>query len=139
MASLLEQDQYEKVAALYIFQMNVNRALEVLNEGLQRGLIIIINSNFIFKSFLLGGKEELATLILALVGFIRATSTNSDDKTLINDFSPVTKLFQRPYIRAMFAFILTQDGNDIQYECVLVKLYLKKEKRNSFFVFFSLG
>jgi hypothetical protein len=139
MASLLEQDQYEKVAALYIFQMNVNRALEVLNEGLQRGLIIIINSNFIFKSFILGGKEEYATLILALVGFIRATSTNSDDKTLINDFSPVTKLFQRPYVRAMFAFILTQDGNDIQYECVLVKLDLKKEKRNSFFVFFSLG
>ncbi|CAF1350017.1 unnamed protein product [Adineta steineri] len=102
MASLLEQDEYEKVAALYIFQMNVNKALEVLNEGLQRG-----------------GKEELATLILALVGSIRATSTNNDDNTLINDFSSVTKLFHRPYVRSMFAFILTQDGNDLQYECVL--------------------
>jgi hypothetical protein len=66
-----------------------------------------------------GGKEELATLILALVGSIRATSTIHDEKT-INDFSSVTKLFQRPYVRAMFAFILTQDGNDVQYECVLV-------------------
>ncbi len=37
MGSLLEQDEYEKLAALYIFQMNVTRALEVLNEGLQRG------------------------------------------------------------------------------------------------------
>ncbi|CAF4536070.1 unnamed protein product, partial [Rotaria sp. Silwood2] len=99
---LLEQEEYEKVAALYIFQMNVNRALEVLNEGLQRG-----------------GKEELATLILALVGSIRATSTNNDDKTIINEFSSVTKLFHRPYIRAMFGFILIQDGNDLQYECVL--------------------
>ncbi|CAF0871962.1 unnamed protein product [Rotaria sp. Silwood1] len=102
MALLLEQDEFEKVAALYIFQMNVNRALDVLNEGLQRG-----------------GKEELATLILALVGSIRATSTNNDDKILINEFSAVTKLFHRPYVRAMFGFILTQDGNDLQYECVL--------------------
>ncbi len=40
MASLLEQEEFEKVAALYIFQMNVNRALEVLNEGLQRGFYL---------------------------------------------------------------------------------------------------
>ena len=38
MASLLEQNEYEKVAAIYIFQMNVTRALEVLNEGIQQGL-----------------------------------------------------------------------------------------------------
>jgi hypothetical protein len=37
MGSLLEQNEYEKVAAIYIFQMNVNRALEVLNEGVQQG------------------------------------------------------------------------------------------------------
>jgi hypothetical protein len=37
MTSLIEQDQYEKVAALYIFQMNINKAIDVLNEGLQRG------------------------------------------------------------------------------------------------------
>lgn len=36
-ASLLEEDEYEKVAALYIFQMNVIRALEILHEALQRG------------------------------------------------------------------------------------------------------
>ncbi|CAF4004965.1 unnamed protein product [Rotaria magnacalcarata] len=102
MTLLLEQDEYEKVAALYVFQMNVNRALEILNEGLQRG-----------------GKEELATLIVALVGSIRATSTNNDDKALINEFSSVTKLFHRPYVRAMFGFILSQDGEDLQYECVL--------------------
>lgn len=70
-----------------------------------------------------GGKEELATLILALVGSIRATSANNDDKT-INDFSSVTKLFHRPYVRAMFAFILTQDETDIQYECVLVNCFI---------------
>ncbi len=63
----------------------------------------------------------MATLILALVGSIRATSTNNDDKTLITDFSSVTKLFHRPYVRSMFAFILTPDGNDLQYECVLVR------------------
>lgn len=41
MALLLEQGEYEKVAALYIFQMNVNRALEILNEGL-RGFYYIL-------------------------------------------------------------------------------------------------
>lgn len=41
MSSLLEQDQYEKVAAIYIFQMNVNKALEILNDGLQRGIFIL--------------------------------------------------------------------------------------------------
>ncbi|CAF0964213.1 unnamed protein product [Adineta ricciae] len=102
MASLLEQDEYEKAAAIYIFQMNVTRAMEVLNEGLQRG-----------------GKEELATLSLALFGSIRATSTNHNDESLIHDFSSVTKSFHRPYVRAMFAFILTPDGNDLSYECVL--------------------
>jgi hypothetical protein len=69
-----------------------------------------------------GGKEELATLILALVGSIRATSAHGDDKGLINDFSSVTKLFHRPYVRSMFAFILTSDGSDLQYECVLVRI-----------------
>jgi len=39
MTSLIEQDQYEKVAALYIFQMNLNKAIEVLNEGHQRGFL----------------------------------------------------------------------------------------------------
>lgn len=38
MNTLLEEDEYEKVAAIYIFQMNVTRALEVLNQGLQQGL-----------------------------------------------------------------------------------------------------
>ena len=49
MASLLEQDEYEKVAAIYIFQMNVTRAMEVLNEGLQRGetFILIFFDKFI--------------------------------------------------------------------------------------------
>lgn len=65
----------------------------------------------------------MATLILALIGSIRAISTNNDDKTLLNELSSVTKLYQRPYVRAMFGFILTQDGNDLQYECVLVYLY----------------
>ncbi len=41
MTSLIEQEQYEKVAALYIFQMNVNKALDVLNEGLQRGFYFL--------------------------------------------------------------------------------------------------
>jgi hypothetical protein len=54
--------------------MNVDRALEILQEALKQG-----------------GKEELATLILALVGSIRAVSTNNDDKTLMNELSPVTK------------------------------------------------
>ncbi|UJR38550.1 hypothetical protein I4U23_031216 [Adineta vaga] len=102
MTSLLEQEEYEKVAAIYVFQMDINRALEVLNEGLQRG-----------------GREDLATLILALISSVRATSTNNDDKTLINDFSSVKKSFHRPYVRSMFEFILTSDGNDLQYECVL--------------------
>ncbi len=39
-----------------------------------------------------------------------------------HDLSPVTKLFHRPYVRSMFAFILTADGNDLQYECVLVRI-----------------
>jgi len=52
----------------------------------------------------------------------RAVSTNNDDKTYYNDLSPVTKLFHRPYVRAMFAFIHTADGNDLQYECVLVRI-----------------
>lgn len=102
MNSLLEQEQYEKLAAIYIFQMNVTKALEILSDGLHRG-----------------GKEEFATLMLALVGSIRATSSNNEDKTFLNDLSSVTKLFHRPYIRAMFAFILQQDSNDLSYECVL--------------------
>ena len=73
------------------------------------------------RGHVVGGREELATLILALVGFIRA---NNDDQSLINDISPVAKLFHRPYVRAMFAFILAQDGNDLQYECVLVRCSL---------------
>ena len=107
--------------------MNITRALEVLNDGIKQGFSF---ASFIFNEcclmlffsssiFITGGKEELATLILALVGSIRATSTNSDEKS-IHDLSLVTKLFQRPYVRAMFAFILTQDANDLQYECVLV-------------------
>lgn len=101
--SLLEENQYEKAAAIHVFQMNINRALDVLTRGYEQG-----------------GKEELATLILALVGSIRATSMNNDEKS-VHDLSVVTKLFQRPYVRAMFAFILAQDGNDLQYECVLVR------------------
>ena len=103
MKCLLEDEEYEKAAAICIFQLNVSRALEVLNEGLQQAR-----------------REDLGTLILALVGFIRST-TNNDEKNLLNDYSAVTKLFQRPYIRAMFAFILTQDYNDLQYDCVLVR------------------
>ena len=64
----------------------------------------------------------MATLILALVGSIGAVSTNNDDKTFMNELSPVTKLFHRPYVRAMFAFILISDGNGLQYECVLVRI-----------------
>ena len=110
--SLLEQEQYEKLAAIYIFQMNVTKALEILNDGLQRG-----------------GKEEYATLILALVGSIRATSANTDDKTSLNDFSSITKLFHRPYIKAMFAFIFQQDSNDLLYECVLVSQNRKQQQQ----------
>jgi len=112
MNSLLEQEQYEKLAAIYIFQMNVTKALEILNDGLQRG-----------------GKEEYATLILALVGSIRATSANTDDKTSLNDFSSITKLFHRPYIKAMFAFIFQQDSNDLLYECVLVSQNRKQQQQ----------
>jgi len=43
MGSLLEQNEYEKVAAIYIFQMNVNRALDVLNQGYQEGLCFIFH------------------------------------------------------------------------------------------------
>lgn len=100
---LLEDEEYEKAAAICIFQLNVSRALEVLNEGLQQAR-----------------REDLGTLILALVGFIRST-TNNDEKNLLNEYSAVTKLFQRPYIRAIFTFILTQDSNDLQYDCVLVR------------------
>jgi hypothetical protein len=41
MTSLIEQDEYEKVAAIYIFQMNVNKALETLNDALTRGLLFL--------------------------------------------------------------------------------------------------
>ena len=79
----------------------------------------------------------MATLILALVGAIRATSTNTDEKT-INDFSSVTKLFHRPYVRAMFSFILNPDGNDVQYECVLVQIsfFIRIRFYENFFFFF---
>jgi hypothetical protein len=59
-------------------------------------------------------------LTFALIGFIRATSSGNDEKTLLHDYSTVKKLFHRPYVRAMFAFILTADGNDLQYENVFV-------------------
>jgi hypothetical protein len=49
MSTLLEQDEYEKVAAIYIFQMNVNKALEILNDGLQRGLSFFLFFFFLFK------------------------------------------------------------------------------------------
>jgi hypothetical protein len=42
MSSLIEQDEYEKVAAIYIFQMNVTRALEVLNEALRQGFFFVL-------------------------------------------------------------------------------------------------
>ena len=51
MASLLEQNEYEKVAAIYIFQMNVTRALEVLNEGIQQGFFHFI-IRFFFKKLI---------------------------------------------------------------------------------------
>ncbi|CAF3844530.1 unnamed protein product [Rotaria magnacalcarata] len=70
MPLLLEHYEYEKVAALYIFQISVNR----------------------------GGKEELATLILPIGSPIRTTSTNNDDKTFINEFSSATKLFHQPCV-----------------------------------------
>ena len=97
--SLVEDEEYEKAASICLFEMNVSRALEVLNEGLQQAR-----------------REDLGTLILALVGFIRSTTTSSDENNLLNDYSTITKLFHRPYIRAMFAFILTQDAQDLQYE-----------------------
>ena len=122
LGSLIERDEYEKVAAIYIFQMNVTRALEVLHDGHKRGtVLLLLLCRRRRRTSLSGGREELATLILALVGFIRA---NNDDQTLINDISPVAKLFHRPYVRAMFAFILAQDGNDLQYESVLVRCSL---------------
>lgn len=46
MALLLEQEEYEKVAAIYIFQMNVNKALEILNDGLQRGFYLFLFTLF---------------------------------------------------------------------------------------------
>lgn len=55
MNTLLEEDEYEKVAAIYIFQMNVTRALEVLNQGLQQGLsnekifLLFLKKNFRWK------------------------------------------------------------------------------------------
>jgi hypothetical protein len=93
MATLIEHDEYEKAAALYIFQMNVDRALQVLNDGLQRGIQINNNICILFNIFfsLSDGKGELVTLTLALAGFIRATSTNNDDKTLANHFSALIK------------------------------------------------
>ncbi|CAF4303351.1 unnamed protein product [Rotaria socialis] len=89
---LLEHYEEEKVAALYIFQICVNRALKILNDGLSRG------------------------------SSIRATSTNNDDKTFINEFSSATKLFHQPCVRTMFEFVLKQNRNDRQYECVLANI-----------------
>jgi hypothetical protein len=52
MTSLGEQGEYEKVAALYIFQMNVNKALQVLNDALQQGFLFLFLFLFIkIKSF----------------------------------------------------------------------------------------
>jgi len=100
--SLIEQDQYEKAASIAILQMNLTRALEILKMGINEG-----------------GKEELATLTLALIGFIRATSNNFDEKSISTEYSSMTKIFHRPYLRAMFSFICTSDGNDLQYQTVL--------------------
>jgi hypothetical protein len=51
MGSLLEQNEYEKVAAIYIFQMNVNRALDVLNQGYQEGLCFTFHFYFFVNPF----------------------------------------------------------------------------------------
>ena len=42
LGSLIERDEYEKVAAIYIFQMNVTRALEVLHDGHKRGAFLLL-------------------------------------------------------------------------------------------------
>lgn len=57
---------------------------------------------------------------MALIGLIQGTSTNIDEKNLFNNFSSIIKSYQNPYLRAMFGFIITQNGNDLQYQCVLV-------------------
>ncbi|CAF1264064.1 unnamed protein product, partial [Didymodactylos carnosus] len=97
--SLLEIGQYGKAAALYIFQMNLDKAIQVLNEGLSKG-----------------GNENLATLILALIGCV--TTTNHQNTFF--DYTNITKKFEDSYIRAMFAFILSDDAQqDQNYSNVL--------------------
>jgi hypothetical protein len=51
MSSLIEQDEYEKVAAIYIFQMNSTRALEVLNEALRQGFCLFFKNSFFIILF----------------------------------------------------------------------------------------
>lgn len=111
--------------------MNLTRALEILKMGISEGwlfsfLLLSFHCFFFIKNSWQrqGGKEELATLTLALIGFIRATSNNFDEKSISTEYSSMTKIFHRPYLRAMFSFICTSDGNDLQYQSVLVNSFV---------------